>query len=68
MATSVKDNVCGSQQCAGMSEGWADFNALMMMLREGDKRDGTWAIGPYDLADGTPNTAYFGIRRFLPRS
>jgi hypothetical protein len=55
---------CGSQQCAGMSEGWGDFNALMMMLRDGDNRDGTYAIGPYALADGTPNTAYFGIRRF----
>ncbi|HMG25071.1 MAG TPA: M36 family metallopeptidase, partial [Kofleriaceae bacterium] len=56
--------VCGSQQCAGMSEGWGDFNALLMMLREGDNRDGTYAEGPYALADGTPNTAYFGIRRF----
>ncbi|HET7502610.1 MAG TPA: M36 family metallopeptidase [Kofleriaceae bacterium] len=56
---------CGSQQCGGMSEGWGDFNALMMMLREGDNRDGTYAIGPYALANGTtPNTAYFGIRRF----
>ncbi|HET7502614.1 MAG TPA: M36 family metallopeptidase, partial [Kofleriaceae bacterium] len=54
----------GSAQCAGMSEGWGDFNALMMMLREGDNRDGTFAEGPYALADGTPDTAYFGIRRF----
>ncbi|TMQ11415.1 MAG: hypothetical protein E6J90_34710, partial [Deltaproteobacteria bacterium] len=55
---------CGANQCGGMSEGWGDFNALMMMLREGDNRDGVYAIGPYALADGTPNTAYFGIRRF----
>ncbi|HMG23338.1 MAG TPA: M36 family metallopeptidase, partial [Kofleriaceae bacterium] len=26
---------CGAQQCAGMSEGWGDFNALMLLLREG---------------------------------
>jgi hypothetical protein len=56
--------ICGSQQCAGMSEGWGDFNALMMMLRDADNRDGTYAEGIYALADGTPNTAYFGIRRF----
>jgi large repetitive protein len=56
---------CGSQQCGGMSEGWGDFNALMMMLREGDNRDGTYAEGVYALGDGTPNnSAYFGIRRF----
>jgi hypothetical protein len=56
--------VCGTQQCAGMSEGWGDYNALMMMLREGDNRDGTYAEGVYALADGTPNSAFFGIRRF----
>jgi len=57
--------VCGaSQQCAGMSEGWGDFNALMMMLREGDNRDGVYAMAPYAIADGTPDTAYFGLRRF----
>jgi hypothetical protein len=56
---------CGnSQQCAGMSEGWADFNALMLLLREGDNRQGVYAMAPYALADGTPDTAYFGIRRF----
>jgi hypothetical protein len=55
---------CGANMCGGMSEGWADFDSLMMMLREGDNRDGVFAIGPYALADGTPNTAYFGIRRF----
>ncbi|HEU4729764.1 MAG TPA: M36 family metallopeptidase [Kofleriaceae bacterium] len=54
----------GGQQCGGMSEGWGDFNALMMMVREGDNRDGTFAVGPYALADGTPDTAFFGIRRF----
>jgi len=56
---------CSSgQKCNGMSEGWGDFNALLMMLREGDNRDGTYAEGVYALADGTPNSAFFGIRRF----
>jgi len=56
---------CGaSQQCAGMSEGWGDFNALLLLLREGDNRDGVYAMAPYAIADGTPDTAYFGLRRF----
>ncbi|TMQ13896.1 MAG: hypothetical protein E6J90_27630 [Deltaproteobacteria bacterium] len=38
--------------------------AMMMMVREGDNRDGVYALAPYALADGTPNVAYFGIRRF----
>jgi hypothetical protein len=55
----------GSSQCAGMSEGWGDFNSLMMMAREGDNRDGVFAEGYYALADGvTPDFAYFGIRRY----
>ncbi|MEO7736126.1 MAG: M36 family metallopeptidase, partial [Kofleriaceae bacterium] len=52
------------QQCGGMSEGWGDFNALLMVLREGDNRDGTYALAAYATADGSPDTAYFGIRRF----
>ena len=52
------------QQCGGMSEGWGDFNSLLMMLREGDNRDGVYAMAGYALANGTPDTAYFGIRRY----
>jgi hypothetical protein len=55
---------CSAQQCSGMSEGWGDFNSLMMMMREGDDRDGAFPEAIYALADGTPNSAYFGIRRF----
>src|ERR1041384_2520558 len=47
-----------------MSEGWGDFNALLMQLRDGDNRDGVYALAAYALDDGTPDTAYFGIRRF----
>jgi hypothetical protein len=55
---------CGAQQCGGMSEGWGDFNALMLLLREGDNRDGVYAMAPYAIADGTPDVAYFGLRRY----
>jgi hypothetical protein len=47
-----------------MSEGWGDFNWLLAQLREGDRRGGTYAQGSYADADGTPNAAYFSIRRF----
>ncbi|HSR98125.1 MAG TPA: M36 family metallopeptidase, partial [Kofleriaceae bacterium] len=39
-------------QCSAMSEGWADFNSLLMMLREGDNRSGTYAVDPYGMAYG----------------
>jgi len=55
---------CGALQCSGMSEGWGDFNALMLLLREGDNRDGVYAMAPYAIDNGTPNSAYYGIRRF----
>jgi len=51
-------------ECGGMSEGWGDFNALMLMLREGDHREGTYAMSPYAIDDGTFDAAYFGLRRF----
>jgi large repetitive protein len=57
--------VCNSgQQCGGMSEGWGDFNAILMMLREGDNRDGTYGIAPYAVANGSDGAAYFGLRRY----
>ncbi|MGE3546153.1 MAG: M36 family metallopeptidase, partial [Kofleriaceae bacterium] len=55
---------CGAQQCGGMSEGWGDFMSLLMMLREGDDRNGVYPVAPYAVADGTPDAAYFGLRRF----
>ncbi|HET7500351.1 MAG TPA: M36 family metallopeptidase, partial [Kofleriaceae bacterium] len=57
--------VCNrGQQCGAMSEGWGDFNGLLLQLREGDNRDSTYAQGSYADANGTPNAAYFSIRRF----
>jgi len=55
---------CGSTQCAGESEGWADFNALMTRVHPGDDvATGTFALSIY--ATGSFGDAgYFGIRRF----
>jgi hypothetical protein len=51
---------CGNNQCRAMGEGWGDFVALHMSLREGEDMDGTWASQTYA---GFDKTGYFGIRR-----
>src|ERR1051325_9303484 len=59
-----------TQQCSAMSEGWGDFNALLMLLRPTDNRDGTYGTGLYALTAGGlaqfgfTDPGYFGIRRF----
>lgn len=51
-------------QCGGESEGWGDFNALLMTLRNGDNfATGTFAAAIY-ASDAFGDAAYFGIRRF----
>ncbi len=55
---------CGATQCGAMSEGWGDFNALLMSMRQGDNLDGTYAMGIYVTKAFTVDHAYFGIRRF----
>jgi hypothetical protein len=54
---------CGAGQCAAISEGWGDFNALMMVLRDGDKLDGAYGLATY-ATGGSSDAAFFGIRRF----
>jgi hypothetical protein len=54
---------CGASVCSGMSEGWADFDALMMMVRDGDNLDGAWPIGIYSTVSLSAAPAYYGIRR-----
>lgn len=53
---------CGSSQCGAQSEGWGDFFALHMMVREGDDYTGTYAMSIYATLRMGDN-AYFGIRR-----
>ena len=54
---------CGSTQCGAMSEGWGDFQALMMVLRDGDDLDGTFGAAIY-APKVFGDSGYFGIRRF----
>ena len=55
---------CGSSSCGGMSEGWADFNALLLIMKSGDTFTGTtWALTQYATQGLLANNEYFGIRR-----
>ena len=55
---------CGSQSCGGMGEGWADFNALLMVIKPGDTLDGTsYPLTQYASVAGGDASSYFGIRR-----
>ncbi len=54
---------CGAHVCGAMSEGYADFVALMMALRPGDDLSGAFAIAQHSYAAGL-DAAYFGIRRY----
>jgi len=55
---------CGSLSCAGMSEGWGDFIALMMVVREGDSFDNqVFPLSQYATGGLNQYSAYFGTRR-----
>jgi large repetitive protein len=53
---------CAQYQCLAMSEGWGDFNALLMLVRSGDNLDGTYAEAIY-AGRSFGDSGYFGIRR-----
>ncbi|MEJ7729512.1 MAG: M36 family metallopeptidase [Polyangiaceae bacterium] len=53
---------CGQLQCGEMSEGWGDFVALTMMLRESDDLQGAFPFSYY-AGGGMTDAAYYGIRR-----
>jgi MYXO-CTERM domain-containing protein len=54
---------CGQNQCGGMGEGWGDFVALHLVLRDGDDLDKTYADCIYAAGGLETNAAYFGLRR-----
>ncbi len=57
---------CGLNQCGGQSEGWGDFLALMLAVREGDDLSGVYSSAIYAKI-ASDDAAYFGTRR-LPYS
>jgi large repetitive protein len=56
-------SLCGGKMCGAMSEGWGDFLALMMLVREGDNLDGAYPFSVYTTQSFSSDAAYFGIRR-----
>jgi hypothetical protein len=55
---------CGSQSCDGMSEGWGDFDALMLVIKADDVFPGkVYPLAQYATGGLGPNSTYFGIRR-----
>jgi large repetitive protein len=56
---------CGSTSCSGMSEGWGDFQGLMLAIKDGDTFDGgkTYALAQYAAQGIARDGSYFGIRR-----
>lgn len=55
---------CGGTGCFGMSEGWADFFALHMSLKEGDDFNGVYPLAVYASSGGLVDPFYFGLRRY----
>ena len=53
----------GTQQVGAVSEGWGDFVALYMALRQGDDLGGTFAAATYSTAN-MGDAGYYGIRRY----
>ena len=53
-----------SASYGGMSEGWGDFTALLLTIREGDTFSGkVYPLAQYAAGGFDPRSAYFGIRR-----
>jgi len=60
----LRQVACGSDQCGAQSEGWGDFTALQMVVREGDNLDGTFPLGQFAMQGLGGDPGYFGIRRY----
>jgi hypothetical protein len=63
-------NGLSNVQGRGMGEGWADFHAMLMTVREEDRNvpsnsnyQGVYAMAGYTQSGGANNGYYFGIRR-----
>ncbi|HEX8704480.1 MAG TPA: M36 family metallopeptidase, partial [Myxococcaceae bacterium] len=64
-------NGLGNNQGRSMGEGWADFTALLMMVREADQQapgnnnfQGAYSVGGY-VSSGSDNNGYlFAVRRY----
>jgi hypothetical protein len=60
----------GNFQGGGMGEGWSDFVALMLQVRDSDRNvpgneqfQGVYSVGGYAMAGQELNSFYYGVRR-----
>jgi MYXO-CTERM domain-containing protein len=60
----LRQVACSAQQCLAESEGWGDTDAFMMVVRQGDDLNGTFALAQYATVSFPDDPAYFGIRRY----
>jgi hypothetical protein len=56
-------SVCNTRLCGAMSEGWADFVALLVGTRAGENLTGAFPVGVYSTQSFAADPLYFGIRR-----
>ena len=54
---------CNTQFCGAMSEGWADFSALLTVSRKGDDLSKAYPMALYSTQSFAGDPVYFGIRR-----
>jgi hypothetical protein len=54
---------CDTQICRGMSEGWADFSALLVSSRKGDDFGAQFPLAIFSTRGISPESQYYGIRR-----
>ncbi len=60
----LRQVACGSAQCGAQSEGWGDFFALHLVVKEGDDLSKTYAMAQYATRGISDDAGYFGIRRY----
>ncbi|MEO7732353.1 MAG: M36 family metallopeptidase, partial [Kofleriaceae bacterium] len=54
---------CNTTLCGAMSEGWGDFQALLLSARAGDNFNGAFAAAVYSTKSFPADPVYYGIRR-----
>jgi Fungalysin metallopeptidase (M36)/PA domain len=54
---------CNTTLCGAMSEGWGDFQALLLEARAGDNFNGAFAAAVYSTKSFPADPVYYGIRR-----
>ncbi|HMG56340.1 MAG TPA: M36 family metallopeptidase, partial [Kofleriaceae bacterium] len=54
---------CNTSLCGAQSEGWGDFDSLLVASRAGDNLDKAFPMATYSTASFAADPVYFGIRR-----